>query len=314
MCICECHRACPVFGREPLSGDDWLNGCTCLGATSRKEIHVEVRAESDQRKALTNEAVAEVRALDPKGRDQILQAFEDAYEKRGLELSDLERKILPDAIEATHKPRPQRDIEGLKLLGRLGTGLVKEIRGAFARDKVVDPSEEHYNDVVDLARSLGDAGREDQDAVGELRELAGAGGADLLVRAAETFSVADRSMMDEYDNWDLSYRLLWAAATSGTIEPVPAERAEFFREVWALETAPAEEGWARLVAIQPALTALEDEIRTRAAVQEPLLDRLARLVGPTAKNVPDPILTTRTAKSVVEKHLGVVFKNSSGTA
>jgi hypothetical protein len=122
--------------------------------------------------------------------------------------------------------------------------------------------------------------------------------------------------MDEYDNWDLSYRLLQAAATSGTIEPVPAERAEFFREVWALERGSPEQGWTRLVGIQPALADLEDEIQTGTSGQEPLDDRLARLVGPTAPNVPDPILATRTAKSVAEKHLGIVFKNfsSGGTA
>jgi len=164
---------------------------------------------------------------------------------------------------------PRRDIQGLKLLGRLGTSVVREIRRILAED--VDPEEKPYNDLVDRARSLGDAGREDRAAVNELRELAGAGGTELLERAAQSFCVQDRSFIDEYDNWDLSYRLLRAAATSGAIEPVSAEHAEFFREVWALESGSPEEGWARLVQVQPALANLEDEIRTGPSGQEPLM-------------------------------------------
>ena len=219
MCICECHSACPVFGRESVSDEDWLSGCTCPGATSRKEIHVQVREESEQRKVLRKEAMAEVVALDPKSREEILQAFEAAYQRRGLELTEIEKQTLPDTIEVSRMSGPRRDVQGLKLLGRLGTSVVREIRRILAEDKVVDPEEKPYNDLVDRARSLGDAGREDQAAVNELRELAGAGGAELLDRAAQSFCVQDRSFMDEYDNWDLSYRLLRAAATSGAIEP-----------------------------------------------------------------------------------------------
>jgi len=73
MCICECHCACPVFARESVSDEDWLSGCTCPGATSRKEIHVQVREESERRRVLRQEAMAEVVALDPKSREAIFK-------------------------------------------------------------------------------------------------------------------------------------------------------------------------------------------------------------------------------------------------
>ena len=202
-----------------------------------------MRKEGEERKILKGEARAEVKALSPKGRQQILQAFEDAYERRGLELSEIERQVLADAVEVSRKPRPLKDIEGLRLLGRFGKVMVSETRRILRNEKAIDPDEEHYNKVLDRARVLGDAGREDKDAVNELRDLAGAGGTELLDGAAQWFA-SDGSRMDEYDNWDRSYRLLRAAASNGTVEPVPADRAEFLQEVWSLEGSPPELGWA----------------------------------------------------------------------
>ena len=259
---------------------------------------------------MTKEALDEVKSLNPSGREQILQAFEEAYERRGLELSEIERQILPDAIEASRTPRPRRDIEGLKLLGRLGTALVRETKRALAQDKVVDPAEQHDNDVVDLARSLGDVGREDQGAVSELQALAGPSGTQLLERAAQWFAMNDGSFLDEFDNWDRSHRLLLAAAAGGSVEPVPADRARFFEDVVRLENDPTEESWARLVALQPALGQLEAEVQSAGPVASSVDDRLRLLVGPTATDVPEPILRTITARNVIEKHLGEVYKNS----
>jgi hypothetical protein len=259
---------------------------------------------------LTREALDEVRSLNPNGRKQILLAFEDAYERRGLELSEVERQILVDAIEASRTPRPRRDLEGLKLLGRLGITLARETKRVLAHDKVVDPVEKHYDDVVDLARSLGDAGREDQGALSELQAIAGNGQTQLLERAAQWFATNDGEFMDEFDNWDRSYRLLRAAAAGGTVEPVPTDRARFFDEVIRLENDPTEESWVRLVGLQPALSQLETEVQSAGAVEASVDDRIRLLVGPTAAEVPNPVLRTITARNVIEKHLGEVYKNT----
>jgi hypothetical protein len=259
---------------------------------------------------LTKQAFDEVKSLNPVGREQILHAFEDAYERRGLELSEVERQLLPDAIEASRRARPRRDIEGLKLLGRLGAALVSETKRVLAHDKVVDPAEKQYDDLVDLARSLGDAGREDQSAVSELQEFAGPGGTQLLEMAAQWFAMEGRSLMDEFDNWDRSYRLLRAAAGGGSVERVSADRARLFDNVRRLENDPTEESWARLVALQPALSQLEAEVQSAGPIEASVDDRIRLLVGPTAVDIPEPILRTITARNVIEKHLGETYKNS----
>jgi hypothetical protein len=288
--------------------EEWLQRCICPGAAFRKEIHVQVHEEGEQRRALTKEALDEVRSLNLNGHKEILEAFEDAYERRGLELSEVERQILVDAIEASRVPRPRRDLEGLKLLGRLGITLIRETKRALVHDKAVDPVEKHYDDVVDLARSLGDERREDQGAVSELQAVAGPGGTHLLERAAQWFAANDGSFMDEFDNWDRSYRLLRAAAAGGTVEPVPTDRARFFDEVIRLENDPTQESWVRLVGLQPALSHLEAEVQSAAPVEASVDDRIRLLVGPTAAEVPNPILRTITARNVIEKHLGNVYK------
>ncbi len=225
-------------------------------------------------------------------------------------MSPVERQLLPDAIEASHGSRTRRNILSVKVLGRLGTVLVRETRRTLAGDKEVDPAEKRYHDLIDRARSFGDAGREDDAAVSELRALAGAEGTELLDRAAQWFSVEGGSLMKEFDNWDRSYRLLRAAGADGIVEPVSVTRAEFFKQVSSLEGAPSDLGWARLVGVQPALAELDAEIRALNSIQEDLNDRLRSLVGPSASNVPDSILATRTAQAVAENHLGVVFRNS----
>ena len=72
-------------------------------------------------------------------------------------------------------------------------------------------------------------------------------GNSLLEQAAQWFSAEDRTLMDEFDNWDHSYRLLNAAAVGGPVEPVPADRARTFESVVRLENGPIADSWARLV-------------------------------------------------------------------
>ena len=128
---------------------------------------------------------------------------------------------------------------------------------------------------------------------------------------AQSVRFWDGSRMDEYDNWDRSYRLLRAAASNGTVEPVPADRAEFLQEVWSLEGSPPATRLGRiLVASQPLLAELEAEIRSGSPTQDRLEGRLRSLVGPSAMDAPAPIVATRTALTTAEKHLGAVFLNS----
>src|SRR5580704_977165 len=71
LCSCSCHDACPVSGHSEVPGREWMDRCTCPGASSWKERRRQRDDATDARKALAKEAVGEVEAQNPRGRENI---------------------------------------------------------------------------------------------------------------------------------------------------------------------------------------------------------------------------------------------------
>jgi hypothetical protein len=80
------------------------------------------------RKALVAEAVDEVVEKKPTRRGETLQALEEAYQSRGIELSNIEQKSLPEVIQTRLASRPAKDVLAIRALGGLGFNLIREIR------------------------------------------------------------------------------------------------------------------------------------------------------------------------------------------
>jgi hypothetical protein len=93
------------------------------------------REQSETRKSLVAEAVDEVVAEQPIGRDEILQAIEEAYRRRGIELSNIERVSLVDVVEVRLASGPAKQALGLKAIGGVLFNTVREIARAVAEDR-----------------------------------------------------------------------------------------------------------------------------------------------------------------------------------
>jgi hypothetical protein len=183
----------------------------------------------------------------------------------------------------------------------------------------IDIDDRRSSRLRELAVSLAYEGREDPEAVQRLREEAGMDGERFLAHAADVLAIGPGAPIDEFDEWELAYRLLRAATVDGPVQPVTPERAKVFDEVRALEEASPEAGWIRLVEAQPALRNLETKVRQAAETPpnekwerhnalEDLLDGpLGEMVGPRALDVMDPLLRTNTAFRVADKYLGSLY-------
>ena len=134
LCDCECHGACPLWPATEVPFDDWMELCSCPGAPWAKGIHRSTKEESETRKALTKEAIEEVINSQPKGREEIIRALEQAYERRGIDLLNIERESLPDVVEARLAPRPLNQLLAMKAIGGIGFHLVREIRRILSDD------------------------------------------------------------------------------------------------------------------------------------------------------------------------------------
>ncbi len=179
-------------------------------------------------------------------------------------------------------------------------------------------ADQRVDELHELAISTATEGRPDSDVVKQLRDQAGTGGEALLTRAADNLTNVPGFPVEELRDWDHAYRLLRAAAADETTQPVSVERAKFFDEVRALDGAPLESGWARLVEGQPKLLEVEANMRRAATVlRDSGSDESARvaaleslfssqntaLVGPDAEGVSDPLLRTTTALAVADQYL-----------
>lgn len=168
-------------------------------------------------------------------------------------------------------------------------------------------------DVCWLALKLGFRGREDREAVEELRRAAG-GSRQQLIEAADELTTRSGFLKDETEFGDRADRLLRAAVSDGaTIEPVTPERAEFFRRVRTLEENPGA-AWERMIQTQPALRDLEPDITAGGSLPDNhgeavlawrvlLSERLAPLIGPDAETLADPLLRTNTAYRIAASRL-----------
>jgi hypothetical protein len=135
LCECDCHQSCLLWPSTEVSFDDWMDRCSCPGATSPKDIYRRIEEEHKNRKALVAESVDEVVGKKPTGRDETLQALEEAYQRRGMELRNIERKSLPDVIHTRLASRPAKDILAIRALGGLGFNLIREIRKILSQDE-----------------------------------------------------------------------------------------------------------------------------------------------------------------------------------
>jgi hypothetical protein len=168
-------------------------------------------------------------------------------------------------------------------------------------------------EVFELAWKLGSLGREDTEAIEELRRAAG------RLRPRQLLSdVADDlvsgPLINETDYWDRAYRLLRAAEGDGTVERVSPDRAEFFRQMQQLEE-NQDAAWERMTHAQPALQQVETDIRAAGAkrpddrfeaindMRAVLGDRLRPLIGPDAEGLTDPLLVTGGAYEMADHYL-----------
>ena len=171
--------------------------------------------------------------------------------------------------------------------------------------------------LADRAFDLANQGREDEEAVNALIAAAGRHRKQLR-RAAAGFRYMGRA--DENVEYDRATRLLRAAAERQPVRQPSAEKTERLQTLKSLQEQPVETGFEFLVLRQPALRQLDGDVRAagteesetsvelrRKILWDTFRDRISALVGTEAQDAPDPILRTRTAALLANRHLGVVF-------
>ncbi len=169
-----------------------------------------------------------------------------------------------------------------------------------------------------LANDLAERGREDQDAVGQLRDAAGRHHR-LLTRALALQRLGSHDGLSDDRICDRAERLLVAAATNEPIRAVSAEQEAWFGQVDSLEAGGSEAAFERLALRVPGLNVVEQEVRARVdanksnSVDFPIDDdwwgqiyhRLEMVVGPRA-DLSEPILRSSTAFEIAARHLGTL--------
>jgi hypothetical protein len=113
---------------------------------------------------------------------------------------------------------------------------------------------------------------------------------------------------------DRAYRLVSAAAADGSVQPVPPERAEQFAREEALGRVSMEEAFKQLTAIEPALAAIEQQVRTGrhaaggegpSTISKEVQERLSKLVGGGATR-DDELLRSTLAGSLAGQYLEII--------
>jgi hypothetical protein len=83
---------CPVGNRSEVADEEWLQGCTCLGSNSPREIALRVKNEADLRKSQLEEVLRDIDVGRGKSAIQIQREILTAYEDKGYEApSDFSR-------------------------------------------------------------------------------------------------------------------------------------------------------------------------------------------------------------------------------
>ena len=162
-----------------------------------------------------------------------------------------------------------------------------------------------------VAFRLGEEGREDPGAVGELKQVAG--GRSRELRRAETSIRADGGYLEDV-TCDRAVRLLQAAATDRPVEPLSDERMEWFEGLRALRDQSIEDGYSLLAALEPQLASFSREIEAAARDRGPddgdyevringhVYDRCTDLVGLESHST-EPLIRTMLAKGIALDHL-----------
>ena len=207
-----------------------------------------------------------------------------------------------------HEPqRPPRKsiVRASALVAALGLFARKERHAAHPEIVRTGPE---VDAVVALADALADDGRDDENAVRQLR--AAAKGRRRVLERALAYSrmgPGDAPSLSDFRAGDLQERLLVAAATDQPLQPVSAEQAAWFLEIDALYAGGTDAAYARLKARVPGVEVLEHEVRARAASfdddwWESVYDRLELLFR--APQVTEPVLRSGAAFAIAHEYLG----------
>lgn len=174
--------------------------------------------------------------------------------------------------------------------------------------------------VLERAKQLGRQGREDEQAVAELRALAR--------HRRRTLRQAERASRfmgyhHELSHANLANRLLNAAIAGEAVPPArTAEDKERIETVKRVNRLARDEQWAQLTLLQPALTALEIDVRAgrfgditnrpseedmrgirqQGEGRRELMAQLRRLLGPRCGQA-NPLLETQRALDIANAHL-----------
>ena len=238
------------------------------------------------------------------------------------------------------RPKIERRVvkgtSGEVAVGARGAAVLLLLLRAFSKqEQKADPESsgivmlgDRASRVLERARGLAYEGREDEAAVAELRTVAG--GRRRALRGAERGS-RQGGMHRESREFDRVHRLLKAAATGRALEPVSAADAQLFDTLAEFfdRARPIDEIWTDLVAREPLLSNVENEVRAgrygpaydaadyepaevdderhrvrgeRARLSLELMERMRELVGALAVNA-DPMVRSRKALEVAYWHL-----------
>jgi len=156
-----------------------------------------------------------------------------------------------------------------KVLGSIGSVALLRSLGDQELDEPVPKVVWHTDRSMrlrELAFRLVEEGRDDPEAVDDLAKTAGRHGKELR-RAAATIR-ADGLVGEDLAAFRAN-RFLVAAASGRAVEPMPAEQLAWFTRVQVLaevapEAGPLASAFVDLVALEPGLGALEQEVRSAA--------------------------------------------------
>ena len=83
---------CPIGNQSEVADEEWLQGCTCPGGNSTREIALRVQEEADLRKSQLEEVLRDIDIGQGKPATQIQREILAAYEDKGYEApSDFSR-------------------------------------------------------------------------------------------------------------------------------------------------------------------------------------------------------------------------------
>jgi hypothetical protein len=92
LCNCRCHSMCPIGNQSEVADEEWLQGCTCLGSNSPREIALRVKKEADLRQSQLEEVLRDIDIGQGKPATQIQREILAGYEDKGYEApSDFSR-------------------------------------------------------------------------------------------------------------------------------------------------------------------------------------------------------------------------------